>query len=252
MKIVKIPFSLGSLGKNDGCKDGPRVIVEILKEFYLNEDGKIFDFKIEDFVIKTDNVDEFYSKLEKVEGDLFLGGDHSVTYSLFKGLNSKSKCLVLFDAHPDTEEGTKSVDHECFLRKLVEEKEIRDNVIIIGVRNFSSKEFKFLKENHIRYIPMKNVFEVGVMEICDDVMEFCREFNDVYLSLDIDVVDPAFAPGTGYCEPGGMSSRELIYFIQRLKLLKNLRRVDIVEVNPSKDINEMTSKLAAKVIVELA
>ena len=82
------------------------------------------------------------------------------------------------------------------------------------------------------------------------VMEKARKFENLYISLDIDSVDPAFAPGTGCIEPGGLASRELIYFIQRLKLLKNLRMMDIVEVNPKIDVNNMTSKLAAKVIGE--
>ena len=75
--------------------------------------------------------------------------------------------------------------------------------------------------------------------------------NKVYISLDIDVVDPAFAPGTGYPEPAGLTSRQLFYMLHRLKNLKNINIIDIVEVNPKKDINNMTSKLAAKILAEL-
>ena len=78
-----------------------------------------------------------------------------------------------------------------------------------------------------------------------------RNFSDSYISVDIDVLDPAFAPGTGYLEPGGLSTRELLYLLQRIKLLKNIRKYDLVEVNPDKDINLMTCKTAAKIIKEL-
>jgi len=252
MKIVKVPFSLGSLGKNKGCEKAPDKIVEKLKNFYVSENEKSLDFEVEDIKFNED-IDSFHLKLEDVEGDLFLGGDHSITYSLFKGLGGENKGLLIFDAHSDTEIGTNSVDHECFLRKLIEEDILKkENVIIVGIRQFNSVELKFLREHNIKYIPMKNIFEVGVGEICDIVMEFCNGFKDLYLSIDIDVVDPGHAPGTGYLEPGGLMSRELIYLVQRIKLLKNLKRVDIVEVNPDKDFNDTTSKLAAKIIVELS
>ena len=68
---------------------------------------------------------------------------------------------------------------------------------------------------------MKDIFENGVNEVCDTIMEICRKFNKLHISLDIDVVDPAFAPGVGYLESGGLSSNEILYFIRRLKLLKN-------------------------------
>ena len=71
------------------------------------------------------------------------------------------------------------------------------------------------------------------------------------MSIDIDVLDPAYAPGVGFAEPGGFSSRELIYLVQRFKKLKNLKKVDIVEVNLDKDVNDMTVKMVAKLIWEL-
>src|SRR3989344_2565685 len=219
MKIVKIPFSRGSLGKNKGCEKGPDVLIEKLREFYVNEDGKLPDFSIEKPSLSLDNVDVLYAELSFLHGDVFLGGDHSITYGLFKGLHGKKKGLVIFDAHPDTEEGTSSVDHECFLRKLVEEKSVLpEHVFLVGLRSFSGKELRFLKDHSLRFVSMKQLFLNGIEETCDDVMEFCGQFDSLYLSLDIDVVDPAFAPGTGHLEPGGLTSRELLYFVQRMRL----------------------------------
>ena len=266
MQIIKVPSSEGNLGKNSGCENAPDRIIQKIEEFYANESGKevkLDEFKIDEAKISKGNIDEtnknIYEKAKKVFNDkdfpVFLGGDHSITYSLFKAFSEKNKNsgLLIFDAHPDTEKGMKSISHEDFLRKLVEDKILKkENVILVGLRNWSIEEFRFLNENKIKVFNMKSIFEYGIKEFCDNIMEIAREFESLYLSLDIDVTDPGATPGTGYIEPGGLSSRELIYFIQRIGLLKNLKVADIAEVNPEKDINDMTSKLAAKIIVELS
>ncbi|MBI2670966.1 arginase family protein [Candidatus Woesearchaeota archaeon] len=183
---------------------------------------------------------------------VFVGGDHSITYACFKAISMKHKnCgLVIFDAHPDCYKNFNYPVHEDWLKFLIEEKVIRnDQIILIGIRNPDIKEIEFLKDNKIKFFTMKNV-DSNKEDFCDLIMESCRNFESLYISIDIDVVDPAFAPGTGYLEPGGFSSRELIHYVQRLKLLKNLRAIDLVEVNPKKDINNMTSKLAARLIAE--
>jgi len=97
---------------------------------------------------------------------------------------------------------------------------------------------------------MKQIFEQGIKETSHFIMEQVRKFDPLYISIDIDVIDPAFAPGTGYLEPAGFSSREFIYFIQKLKLLKNLGAIDLTEINPDKDFNGLTVKLGAKIIAE--
>ena len=86
--------------------------------------------------------------------------------------------------------------------------------------------------------------------VCDSVMEDVREFDGLYLSIDIDVLDPAFSPGTGYLEVGGMSLNQLLYFLRRIKKMKNLRRIDLVEINPEKDRDDLTIN-AGKKIIEL-
>ena len=98
---------------------------------------------------------------------------------------------------------------------------------------------------------MKKISEESLHDITDAIMSAAKNFSHLYISIDIDAVDPAFAPGTGYPEPAGLTSRQLFYMLHRLKNLKNINIIDIVEVNPKKDINNMTSKLAAKILVEL-
>ena len=81
-------------------------------------------------------------------------------------------------------------------------------------------------------------------------MEFANK-KELYLSIDIDVIDPAFAPATGYPEPAGLTSRQFIYLIQRIKKIKSLKAIDIVEINEKIEGKEQTIKLGSKILAEL-
>jgi len=112
------------------------------------------------------------------------------------------------------------------------------------------EERQFLDLNKIKY------YEFGKFEdnefLCDSLMEFANGGDGVYVSFDIDVVDPAFAPSTGHLEPGGFSSREILYFAKRFALLKKLKAVDIVEIDCVKDKEKdnVTVKLGAGILRE--
>ena len=231
MKIVKISKTDGR-SETKGCRGSAEEILKQLKEIWLNEDFKTLNFEISE------------------EGGLYLGGDHSNTYNNF----IKSECdgLLVFDAHPDVYQEFNNATHLDWLKFLIDENKVKkENIVLVGIRSFHKKEINYLIENKIKYFDMKKIFELDVKETCSCVMELVRNFKKLYLSIDIDVVDPGFAPGVGFAEPGGLSSRDMIYFVQKLKLLKNLKKVDIVEINTEKDINNITSKLAAKLIWEL-
>ena len=239
MKIVKVSSSLGGMGHSNGSEKAPELIISELRQFNSN-----FDVSS----VKVDgNLDNLYKNLEQVEGDIFIGGDHGITYGLCNGFDG----LLIFDAHPDCEIYTNTATHEDFLRKLIEDGRIKkENIILVGVRNVSKNEKEFLEKNKIKVFYMKDIFDSDIKEICDTVMEMCNKFKRLYLSLDIDVVDPAFAPGVGYLESGGLTSNEILYFVRRLKLLKNLKRVDFVELIPEKDKNGMTVNLAVRILKE--
>lgn len=245
MKIVKVPFSSGSLGKNEGCEKAPDLVVERLKKYELNEEGKPIVFEAKEVKIDKSNFDFTFENIEREEGDIFIGGDHSITYSCFKIMKGDNKGIIIFDAHPDLEVGTKTVDHESYLRRLIEERSVkRENVVLIGIRNWSRNELDFIQKNRIKCISMKKIMENGIKETAEDIMEIALGFSDLYLSIDIDVLDPAFAPGTGYKEAGGLSMRELLFFLQRISRMRNLKRIDLVEINP----DEMTLDCGAKIL----
>ena len=163
---------------------------------------------------------------------------------------NKEPCLVVFDAHPDCMEpiGPEIPTHEEWLRALIESGFPSENILLVGVRNQDPKEINFLSKNRIKTIHMDKLFQ-DLENVCDTVMEFASG-KEFYLSLDIDIVDPVFAPGTSYSEPGGLTSREMIYLVQRISKVKSLKAIDIVEVNPEGKGGELTVKLGAKILSE--
>ncbi|MBT7903789.1 arginase family protein [Candidatus Woesearchaeota archaeon] len=277
--ILKVPFSKGGLGKTQGCEKAPDQIIQLFQELNLNESGlnpkvQISEIPINQFNIEEtnnsifENIDQELTKQNKLNTQsinqtksnnknkkiILIGGDHSITYSSFKAAakHNPNLGLVLFDAHPDCENNFHPPTHEDFVKVLIREKILKpQNLIIIGLRSWDGKEKEFLDAEKIQYYTMKKLTIEGISNICDGITETLNNWDSVYLSIDIDVVDPAFAPGTGYCEPGGLTSRDLIYCLQRIKLLKNLKMIDLVEINPIKDITTKTVSLGAKILKEL-
>jgi len=267
MFIVKIPL-INGLGKTKGCEKSGNAILESLKEIYSNEDGKPIDVSsldLEEIHVDNSNIELsnnliFKNSLEILEEKpqtIFLGGDHSISYSTTKAFlkyckdKKKKPCLIVFDAHPDCMEPMEEPTHEEWLRKIVEEGFPAENILLVGLRNSHKDEIKFIQENKIKTLSINNLAE-DLQDMCDSIMEFSSG-KELYVSIDIDVIDPVFAPSTGYPEVGGLTSREFLYLIQRIKKIKNLKAVDLVEINEKMDKqnNNLTVKLGAKILAEL-
>jgi len=268
MLIVKIP-GINGLGKTKGCERAGNEILKILKnEIHSNERKEVVNFNsldLEEIHLDNSNVELsnkliYDNSLEIFEENpvvVFLGGDHSISYSTAKAFLDyckslgKEPCLVIFDAHVDCMEPMKEPTHEEWLRKLIEEGFPAENVLIVGARNIEKSELKFIKKNKIKQISINSIVE-DIDNIADTIMEFANG-KEVYVSIDIDIVDPVFAPATGYPEVGGLTSRQFLYLIQRIKKMKNLRAVDIVEINSEndKEFGMITTKLGAKILGEL-
>lgn len=263
--IVKV-LGINGLGKTNGCENAGNSILESLKEIHSNEQGIPIDVKLLDLEeIHLDNSDIENSNCLIYENSLemfgtrpkiiFLGGDHSVSYSTTKAFldycreSGKKPCLIVFDAHADLMEPMKEPTHEEWLRKLVEAGFPSENILLVGVRNMWKTEIQFLRENKIKIISINQLNE-DLQDTCDTIMEFSSG-KELYVSVDIDVIEPVFAPGTGYPETGGLTSRQFIYLIQRINKIKNLKAADIVEINPKKDKDNLTIKLGAKILSEL-
>jgi len=266
MFIVKVP-GINGLGKTKGCERAGNAIIAELKNIYTNEQGKIIEpekLDLEEIHLDNSNLEltnkliykNSFKAFETKIKTVFLGGDHSISYSLTHAFFDycdncgKKPFLIVFDAHPDC---MKPIDkkfptHEEWLRGLIEDGFPSENILLVGIRNSDAQELSFLRESKIRVISMNQLLE-NLNDSCEIIMEFAVN-QELYVSIDIDFIDPAFAPSTGYLEPGGLSSREFIYLIQRINKMRNLRAIDIVEINSEKDTLGLTAKLGAKILSE--
>ncbi len=255
MNVFKIGFGSGGLGKTKGTILAPNAVINAAKNFSSTENGNYFN--IDEKTISVDNND-IAGALKKIHEEISslpfvaIGGDHTITYSILKKIANPKLGVVIFDAHPDLMQKFSVPTHENYLRHLIEENILdAGQVVLIGLRSIDAEEKKFLDENKINYFTMHEIMQEGVQNICDSAMESMNRFDQVYISADIDAVDPAFAPGTGNAEAGGMSSRDLLYILRRLMMMKNYSGGDILEINPELDVNEMTVKLGARILVEM-
>jgi len=124
-----------------------------------------------------------------------------------------------------------------------------ENIIMLGIRNSDKQEDEYLLEKGILCFRSETILQRGVTNIMNEVCSYIDK--PVYLSLDIDVVDPSDAPGTGYTEANGISGSDFLYCLEELKNTGKLAMIDLVEVQPQKDVDEKTVKLAAKSLAVL-
>jgi agmatinase len=172
-----------------------------------------------------------------------LGGEHSITYGTYTSF-PKETGYVVFDAHYDLRDEFADIklSHASYLRRIVEERGA-ENILHVGARAFVKEELEFLTENKIKTISDKEIRDNKGPQLLKD---YVSTFDTIYSSFDLDVLDPAYAPGVGNPEAVGITSRELFDMIYSLKETK-VTGVDIVELNPYHD-NGATASLAAKII----
>lgn len=186
---------------------------------------------------------------------IMLGGDHSVTIPIFQGQREryagKRLGVLWLDAHPDLcdEFAGSRLSHACVLRRGLEAGIDEQDVCMVGLRSWEDQEIELIESGGLHVFPAAAVAERGIKEIARTVHEQLGTCEAIYVSLDIDCLDPAYAPGTGIPDAGGLTSRELITLIQSLKGLP-LVGLDIVEVAPPIDPSEATVFAALKMIME--
>ena len=176
---------------------------------------------------------------------LFLGGDHSITNATVAAFETKysNLTLVQFDAHPDLYDDFEGdrYSHACPMARILERGQL-SRLIQIGIRAGTSDQLEQARRYDVVQIPATT----------DAVVDWSalRVDGPLYVSFDLDVLDPAFAPGVSHPEHGGISSRQAISMIQNLPA--TIVGADIVELNPARDVNNLTAGVAAKLLKELA
>ena len=174
---------------------------------------------------------------------LALGGDHAITYPVVKALTTAHDDLTILhlDAHPDlydSYDGSR-FSHACPFARIMETGRVK-KLVQVGIRGMNDEQRRQVDKFGVTCIEMKDYRSKNLIEL----------EGPVYISLDMDVLDPAYAPGVSHHEPGGMSTRKVLRLIQSIK--SPIIGADIVEVNPDRDVNGMTAAVAAKFLKEIA
>jgi agmatinase/guanidinopropionase len=268
--IVGVPFDSGTSYRS-GTRFGPRKIREAsLLLWGYNQVMKIAptdQLRIVDYgdvdVIPVDIqatmqaiAGEVDAILEKDVTVAALGGDHSITLPLLRAHAKKfgQLAVVHFDSHPDTwdfEYPSQPYSHGTPFRRALEEKLIDPSAYIqVGIRGSTSgpEDMEQARQMGAQVITIQDAHIMGIEAVIQAIHEAVSG-HPVYLSLDIDAVDPAFAPGTGTPEVGGFSSIQILQLLRGLNGL-DLVGFDLVEVCPAYDHGEITSILAANLVFE--
>ena len=253
--IIGIPFDATHSYK-PGCRFGPDAIRDSFNNIEIFHPDLQVDLEtvnIEDLgntrhtVVASEMIDmvkkittELVAKQRQL---LILGGEHSITLGTYTSF-PKETGYVVFDAHYDLRDEYADIklSHASYLRRIVEERG-PENILHVGARAFVKEELEFLKENNIKTISDKEIREGKGPQLLKDHVS---TFDSIYSSFDLDVLDPAFAPGVGNPEAVGITSRELFDLIHSFEETK-VTGVDIMELNPYHD-NGSTASLAAKIM----
>jgi agmatinase len=171
-----------------------------------------------------------------------LGGDHSVTYPVLRAVRQHAPRLTILhvDAHPDLYEDFEGdrYSHACPFARIMEER-LADRLVQVGIRTATNHQRDQAKRYGVEVVEMRQV---------RDDLKLSLE-GPLYVSIDIDALDPAFAPGVSHREPGGLSVRQLLSLVQSIDV--PIVGADIVELNPRNDPSAVSAMAAAKILREL-
>ena len=191
---------------------------------------------------------------------IVLGGDHSITWpsatAVAEVRRPGSIGIVHFDAHADTANDSHGVlaSHGTPMRRLIESGAVKGkNFVQVGLRGYwpPVETFEWMEQQGLRWHFMREIEERGPEAVIAQAIEEALDGPDyIYLSLDIDVIDPGMAPGTGTPEPGGMLTREVLRAIRQIVGAVDLAGMDIVEVAPPYDHAETTAMAANRAALE--
>lgn len=260
--VVGLPFDCTASFRS-GSRDGPDAIRHAsfnFESYDYNYDLDLATLAICDLgnmdlgadpAYAEETIKEAIALLPKDAVPIFLGGEHSITPPIVEGLAQKradeALGVLVLDAHLDLRDefGCTRYSHACASRRILEKKGI-GAFASIGIRSGCKEEFTFAKKNGISYHTSREVFEKGIDYVLNDTLENMN-CERLYLSIDLDALDPAFAPAVGNPEPFGLTSWDVLRAIQRAA--PRAVGLDITELTPAYDGGE-TALLAARLARE--
>jgi agmatinase len=248
------------LDQNSSFRRGPESApLRIIEKFYSYSSNRFTEYGVDLKAVKTwrdignlslPEDEEAIAEIERITSKLLdrelrvlaLGGDHSITYPLVRAYAKPySRLSILhFDAHPDLYNDLKGnrYSHASPFARIMEEGMVK-RLVQVGIRTMTAHQRRQAERFGVDVIEMKDGHqgtELGLE-------------GDVYISLDLDCLDPAFAPGVSHHEPGGFTTRDTLRIIQGMTC--NIVGADIVELNPDRDWMGMTAMVAAKLLKEI-
>ena len=181
---------------------------------------------------------------------IMIGGDHSLTTETIKTIAAivgKKLSLLYFDAHPDFVSSTRNY-YGSVLTDSAQSLNFRKSMLI-GTRAAEPEEMNNAKAAGLKIVNPLDVVELGVKKVTQMIMTRTAG-SKIYVSVDLDCVDPASAPGVSVPSPGGLSAIDLIYLLNKIISGGNVAGIDIVELVPDYDVNGMTATLGARILSE--
>lgn len=272
--ILGIPWDAG-VSNRPGARYGPRsirVANYVLPYWHLELEVAPFDalcvVDYGDVMCPLNLVEATHSAIVRRVKEIatrgimpvIIGGDHSITYPSAQAVAQTRDAgklgIIHFDAHADTYPDISGnlYSHASPMRRLIESGAVPGrNFVQIGLRGYIPPPdlLDWMHAQQMRWHLMAEIWDRGVDAVIDTAIQEALDGPDyIYLSLDIDVVDPGFAPGTGSPEPAGMYPKDLLRAIRRVVLSTNVVAMDVVEVSPPYDPAEITAQLANRCILE--
>ena len=266
--LIGVPFD-GGTSYRPGPRFGPRHVRQqsaIIRPYHPVLDVSPFDLlRVADFgdlSVNPLSIDDTFRRIESglktVLDDgaipLCVGGDHSILLPILRAIHAAHGpvALIQLDAHSDTWDqywGMK-YSHGTPVRRAIEEGLlVESHILQVGLRGqlYGADDMDYAREHKIQMITAEEFHDGGLAAVREALAAF--QARKIYLSLDIDVVDPAFAPGTGTPQVGGLSSHQIVSLVRSFAGL-NFVGCDVVEVSPQYDSAEITSLLAANLLFE--
>ncbi|WP_274364767.1 agmatinase family protein [Paenibacillus thermotolerans] len=279
--IVGFPWDGGASLGRPGARYAPQAIRENAKwlqnriqggKVYNVETRELIDFNESkmidygDIDIVAYSTEATFANAEKKIGDLLdqgvfpfiLGGDHSISYPGIKALHDRTKgnvAVIQFDTHLDLVDDSPvqgKFSQSSQMRRALELPRIRpEHIIQLGVRSYNYPWYaEYLKENGIVQISAREIHRTSADVIVERVLEACKDADAIYLTFDIDVLEPAYAPGSGANEPGGLTPVQCFDILDQL--YTKIDAMDIAEVNPLFDHQDITSSIGARILFDCA
>ena len=258
--ILPVPYDSAASWMS-GSRNGPGAIISASHHLeWFDEELEAECYRCG--IATLDAVEPNMAGPEAMHGDLFklarrivrdgkflfgLGGDHSISSALFRAVMTRHKKLSVLqiDAHCDLRDSYHATrySHACVMRRILE---LGASLVPVGVRGISPESHRFMKRNRIEAITARQC------HTCDDwVSRAIDALGDtVYVTIDIDAFDPAYAPGTGTPEPGGLTTREAFPIVRRLCAECNVVGFELVEVAPGWDPGYTTALNGLRIIQE--